>query len=295
MDGEDRLRTGQLVVLATWSLAGLVSAADLERARELYQRTEHRASLELLLAAASPDASALALTGKNYFMLGDFKRAGEYLEKAVAAEPRSADHRHWLGKAFGRRAETSSFVTAPRYAVRCRQAFEQAVELDPRNLEAINDLFEYYLEAPGLLGGGVGKAEGLGRRIAELDPVEHQYALARIAEKNKHPQTAERHYRQAIEMAPRQIGRWLDLAKFLARQGRHQESDSAFLQAERIEPNNRQWLFARASVSIETKRNPDAARQWLRRYLESPLTPEDPPRWEAEKLLRQVSGGSTSP
>ena len=29
------------------------------------------------------------------------------------------------------------------------------MELDPKNQEAVNDLFDYYLEAPGFLGGGL--------------------------------------------------------------------------------------------------------------------------------------------
>ena len=64
---------------------------------------------------------------------------------------------HWLGKAQGRRAETASPFTAPSYASKARQAFEKSVELDGKNLEAINDLFSYYLEAPGFLGGGLNK------------------------------------------------------------------------------------------------------------------------------------------
>ena len=34
-------------------------------------------------------------------------------------------------------------------------------QLDPNNREAVANLFEYYLEAPGFLGGGVEKAEAV--------------------------------------------------------------------------------------------------------------------------------------
>src|SRR5207247_6645096 len=95
-----------------------------------------------------------------------------------------------LGRAFGRRADQSSPFTAPAYAAKARQNFEKALELNPRNIEAMNDLFEYYLEAPGFLGGGLDKAALLANRIAALDPVEAHYAQYRLAEKKGDSVTA---------------------------------------------------------------------------------------------------------
>jgi Flp pilus assembly protein TadD len=111
-----------------------------------------------------------------------------------------------------------------------------------------------------------------------------------MAERRKEFSTAEAHFRRAVEIAPRQVGRVIDLAKFLAKQGRDQESEALFLQAEKIAPNEPKVLFERASVYIHSKKNRDAARSLLERYLNMPLTPEDPPREEAQKLLKAVSG-----
>ena len=61
--------------------------------------------------------------------------------------------------------------------------FERAVELDPRNGEAFNDLFDYYLQAPGILGGGYDKAAEVAKRIGQLNPAEGHFAQAQLAEK----------------------------------------------------------------------------------------------------------------
>jgi Flp pilus assembly protein TadD len=83
----------------------------------------------------------------------------------------------------------------------------------------------------------------------------------------------------------------LDLAKFLARQGRYEESDRTFVQAERVDPDAPKILFAKASTYIKTNRNVDAAKELLKQYLNaSNLTPEDPPKSEAQRLLRKASG-----
>jgi Flp pilus assembly protein TadD len=85
------------------------------------------------------------------------------------------------------------------------------------------------------------------------------------------------------------VGRVLDLAKFLARQGRIAESDALFTRAEQIRPDDPRVIFARARSYVEGKRNLDDARQLLQRYATLDLTPDDPPRAAAEKLLRRIA------
>ena len=262
-----------------------------ELAQARYNRTEYEASLRLLLPEPGKDAPTLALIGQNYLMMGDPKDAGDFFERAVALEPANSVYHHWLGRAYGRLAETGSMLTALGNASKARQHFEKAIQLDPQNADARHDLFEFYVEAPGFLGGGLDKAERLAVLIAAHDAAEGQYAQARIAEKRKEYHGAEAHLRQAMELAPRQVGRVIDLAKFLAQHGRFDESDRTFQAAEKIAPSAPKLMFARASTYIEAKRNIGTARSLLRKYLRAQLTPDDPPRSEALKLLQQVSGG----
>lgn len=262
-----------------------------EQAAALYQRTDYNGSLQLLTQDPAPDAAAYNLTGKNYFMLGDFKKAAEAFEKAVALNPLNSDNMLWLGRAYGRRAETGSKILAGRYAFKARQYFEKAVALDPQNHEASNDLFDYYLNAPGFFGGGVDKAEALAKSIAAERPAEYEHEEAQLAEKRKDYPAAEAHLRRATELAPQEIGRLIDLARFLAKRGRVAESDAVFAQAEKLAPNDPRLAFARAKSYIETGRDLDQARKLLQQYLNFAITPDDPPKQDAEKLLHSASGG----
>ena len=56
-------------------------------------------------------------------------------------------------------------------------------------------------------------------------------------------------------------------------------------------PDSPQVIYARADTYIEQGRNLDAARKLLKRYLEAQLTPDDPSRSAAEKLLKKAAGG----
>ena len=274
-----------LLALPLWA-----ASPELEQARTLYRHTDYDASLKILQEIRPPDGPVYELTGQNYYMKGDYKRAAEIFERAVAADPGNSGYVLWLGRAFGRRAENSSPFTAPGNASKARQYFEKSVQLNPRNMEALSDLFEYYLEAPGFLGGGMEKAQATAAKIAAVDPAEGHWSQAKIAEKRKEYGTVEEQLRRGIEASPHQVGKLIDLARFLAKQGRYQESDQSFARAQKIAPDTPRLLYAMADVYIKHGRNLDAARDLLKRYLSMTLSPDDPPRSQAEKLLRQVRG-----
>lgn len=266
---------------------------ELDQARKLYDQTAFDQSLKILRAMPDKDAMVQALIGRNCYMQGDYKKATEALEKAFAGDPQNAEYALWLGRSFGRRAETASPFTAPGYASKARQYFEKSVQLNPRDLDALGDLFEYYLEAPGLLGGGLDKAEATAEQIARVSPSDGYLAQAKMAERHKQYSKAEDQLRRAVEMAPQKIGRLIELARFLTKQGRLQEADQSLARADHIAPDSPILMYAKADLYIRSGRNLELAKSLLTRYLSSNLTPDDPPRSEAAKLLHRVqSSGS---
>ncbi len=275
-----------LAVLGALEVAG---ASDLQKAEDLYNHTQYEHSLALLDKHAE-DAQTNFLLGRNYFMTGDFKRASESFAKATAADPAKSEYMDWLGRTYGKRAETSNPLMAPSWASKARQAFEKSVELDPQNRDALDDLFDYYLEAPGFLGGGYDKAFGVAERLSVIDPGEAYYDRFKLDQKRKEFGSAEQHLRQAVATAPHSVGHIVALAKFLASQGRISESDALFAKAQEVSPNNPNVWFARADVLVKQKRNLEEARALLTKYVQSPITADDPPREEALRLLKQAGG-----
>jgi tetratricopeptide (TPR) repeat protein len=191
-------RPGMVLFLAAVLAAGAFASGNPEydRARELYQRTEYQQSLAALSQIAAKDVADWKLMGQNYFMLGEHQKAIKAFDQALAAALNRAGSNqtsraarsqlyHWLGRTLGRRAETGSVFMAPGNASKARAMFEEAVRLDPANQEAVNDLFDFYLQAPGFLGGSVEKAEALAQRIGRLNPAEGHYAQAQLADKRR--------------------------------------------------------------------------------------------------------------
>jgi tetratricopeptide (TPR) repeat protein len=279
---------GWLALAGCLTVQGFAESAEvLSKAEELYKHTHYEASLALL-DQHSFNSPANFLIGRNYFMMGDFKKATEYLQKAVSGNPTSSEYMDWLGRVYGKRAETSNPLLAPGFASKARQAFEKSVELDGKNSEALSDLFDFYLEAPGFLGGGYEKAQAVAERIAAVDPPEGYYVKAQLDKKRKEFGAAEQQFRKAVAVAPQEVGHLITLAKFLADQGRNKESDAVFQQAEKVRPDAPQVWFARADVLIKQRRNLDEAKSLLQKYVKAPITVDDPPKQEAAKLLKQV-------
>jgi tetratricopeptide (TPR) repeat protein len=278
-----RIATGVLLLTCVMNLysQGLVPA------ERLYLAADYDGALKLLTEGGDP--ASLALAGKAHYGKGDFPAAIEAFEKATVAEPGNAGYWNWLGKAYGQQAAHGGMLGAMGNARKCRSAFERAVELAPEDLEALGDVFSFYLNAPGILGGGVDKAEAISKRIGGLDAAEYEYTRAAIAQKRKDWPTAERHFREAAEMEPERVGRVLDLATLLSRRERYEDSDQLFAAAGREFPDAPKVWFREAAAHIKADRKLDEARRLLKRYLASALTSDDPPRWEAEKLLGKVA------
>jgi len=95
--------------------------------------------------------TAYAFSGKAFFIDGQHKQAVVNLEKAIGQDSVNSEYYDWLGRAYGRLALGSSLVSAFGHARKTVRAFERAVEL---NLEALSDVFEYYLQTPAIVGGG---------------------------------------------------------------------------------------------------------------------------------------------
>ncbi len=136
-----------------------------------YAEAEKLADSTLAQDGANPGA----LIGKTEAILasGDLTRTEEAIKLAqqcVARAPAHAGCQVAIGKAMGIKAMNGGMMAAASSAGKIRNAFTKAVELDPRNLEARFSLLQFYMMAPGFMGGGVERAQSLLAQTAALNP-----------------------------------------------------------------------------------------------------------------------------
>ncbi|MDP2367822.1 tetratricopeptide repeat protein [Rhodoferax sp.] len=142
--------------------------SSLIRAKK-YEEVERLASSRL---AAEPN-QADALVGRVEAIVTQglehrFDEAVKLAEQCIAAHPQKSGCHEALGNALGTKAMTAGILSAMGYAGKIRDAFKKAVELDPQNLDARFSLLQYYLQAPGIVGGGKGNAQELVTQTAKV-------------------------------------------------------------------------------------------------------------------------------
>jgi tetratricopeptide (TPR) repeat protein len=202
--------------------------AQVDRGIELYEAREYDAAIEILERAAEQDPTrdkAAYFAGRAYFDKEQFRDASRWFEKAIKTDPQNADYHSWLGRAYGSWALNASMFRKMSLAGDIKREFQKAVELDPRDLEMRNDLITFYLEAPGVAGGSTERALEQARAIESLDPVQGQFALGRVYEKQKDYDEARAAYRKAIDLAPEETASYYRLAYLMQRL---EEFDDAF-------------------------------------------------------------------
>lgn len=237
------------------------------------------------LNSNSGDAQAYNLLCRAYFALGNWDTGIQNCERAVALEPNSSQYHMWLGRIYGEKADRVSFWSAAGMAKKVRSEFETAVQLDPNNVEARTDLAEFYLEAPGIVGGGKDKATAQAEKIRERDPAKSLWVLGRIAEKKKDLATAEKYYRSAIDASQGSAESWLNLALFYRNRQRLDEMEDAIRHATSVQSGHSEVLVDSAETLNRTGRNLPHAIELLKRYLASNSTVEQAPAFKAHYLL----------
>lgn len=233
----------------------------------------------------SPDsAESYNLLCRAYFSLSDWDRAVKACEKSVALAPDRSVYHLWLGRAYGEKADTVSFLSAAGLARKLRTEFERAVALDPASVEARTDLAEFYLEAPGIVGGGRDKARAQAEILAASNPAKAHWVYARIAEKEKNSAAAEKEYRAEIEASHGSADSWLDLSYFYKRAGRLDDMEKAIKTAGAAPVVRHDAMVDAAETLLRAGRNYPLAVDFLRRYLATGPV-EEAPAFKAHYLL----------
>ena len=166
------------------------------------QANESSSDLSRRSVRAEAEAKAAFDCGKAAHNAGKTDDAVSCFERAVALDPASSLYQMWLGHAYSRQLSSASFLRKPFIARRSGEAYNMAVKLDPSSLDAAEARLDFFLGAPGIVGGGVDKARAEAARLATLDAYRGGIATARIAEHEKNGAEAERLYRSLMTQYP---------------------------------------------------------------------------------------------
>jgi tetratricopeptide (TPR) repeat protein len=229
-------------------------------------------------AASHPrDARAAFWMGRSLLTQRKLDDAVEWLEKAVELDDRQAPYHLNLGNAYGLQAMDANILRQAILARRAKGQFDRAVELAPGDLDARWGLMRYYVVAPGLLGGDVGKALGQAAEIAKRDPFRGMNAHALVYSQTKDYPALIAELERGVRQFPDSLGVWFGLATAYEAAGRPAASFELLEGLIRRKPNALAAYYQLGRVGAVTGQRLDRAEQAMTRYLQSRPGPADPP------------------
>ncbi|MCE2958353.1 MAG: tetratricopeptide repeat protein [Flammeovirgaceae bacterium] len=130
--------------------------SNIEKAKTYYEARKYDEAEKLLKGIPEKSTEygvAQYYLGRVSFDKKEYDDAAEYFEEATEADPKQADYFNWLGNTYGTIAQSANMFKQGILAPKMKKAWEKAIELDAKNLSARTSLIQYYLQAPGFMGG----------------------------------------------------------------------------------------------------------------------------------------------
>jgi tetratricopeptide (TPR) repeat protein len=266
--------------------AGDVSGA-LQTAQRQFNAGNYSAAITTLQSAVqqSPtSAEAFFWLGRSYYELHDYDNAIAQLEKSTQLDAKNSDYHRWLGVAYGEKADRErSFF----FAKKVKKEFEEAVQLNPSNIQARRDLMEYCVDAPWIVGGSKDEAKQQIEAIQKLDPIEGRLAQAMLDVVEKKLDLSEKEYREVLAAKPKKIEVYFEVASFYFRQNRAADGQAAIDAAAQLGPNDPRLAYYRGVERVVSGTDLQRGEEYLKAYLAS--TP-DRSDWPPHAFARDWLG-----
>jgi hypothetical protein len=220
---------------ALLTLTALASIAFAQSTAEKLIEAGHwkraRAIVEPRLRESPDDAEANYLESMIRNAFGDRKTPPALAEKAVRLDANVARYHRQLAEVQGVMAQHAGIFQQVSLGRRFRKEIGIALQLDSRDVQAHRDLIEFYLLAPGILGGDAKKADQVAEEIAAINAAEGFLAKARIAEFRKNQEQREAMLRRAAEVRPPLYKAQIAAAEFYLGTRRNVEVTETFAKA----------------------------------------------------------------
>lgn len=234
---------------------------DAGRHAELEQAAQARIAQQGIDADG---AVALALSATALGGGARLDAATQAAQQCVDRLPQQAGCHYALGMMLGVQASRGGALGAMRLARRIRDALERSVALDPQLFAARSTLQQYYLEAPSIAGGNVGRARELAAEVAATQPQQARLLRARLAA-HEHRWDEARAELSAVQPGPDRALRdawregWAGFGLALLKERLHDEAGQAFETLSRLFPAHAEGPYGLARVALAREKPEEAA------------------------------------
>lgn len=233
--------TGRLFLLSLMMPMLVVAQTDSTGIRLLNARkyAEARSYFDQAVKKNRKDAEQWYYLAMAKMMEQDLDDAEDDVDEAIDLNDGVAKYHLLRGQILGQQAMTANVLSQGLLAPKIKNAFQRASELDPSNVEARLALYNYYVMAPGFMGGSTEKAFEQANAVVTLEPFRGYLLLSNYYNRvKKDTAEAERQIKKAIAAAPERGNGYKQLGYLYLNTRRYTEAYEQMKRYIAAEPKN---------------------------------------------------------
>jgi tetratricopeptide (TPR) repeat protein len=276
------------ITLLLLFISSSLFAQTVDRAKILWEN-KNLAEAKRLLTTVKKDnkefAAAQYYLGRVAFDEKDYDAAEDYFEEAIEVNNKVAEYHTWYGNTLGTVAENANLFKQAMLAPKMKSAWEKAVELDPKTVDARESLIQYYLQAPSIAGGSVDKAKEIANEIVKLKPAEGHRQLGNIFYKEKNLVEAEKEFMAMAKADPAYAS---GLANFYINQKQYDKAFALFEDDLKKNPEDMMATYQIGKTSALSGQRLERGEVCLKKYLTYQPQKNEPSHAGANMRLAQI-------
>ncbi len=179
--------------------------------------------------------------GKCYLKTDNYDEAIDQFENAIDINNKNAEYYFYLGESLAEKAKNSGTFKRAWLAPKIRHAYEKVISLDKNHIKAFMRLTQFYMIAPGIMGGDMDKARTFSRIVIDMDRVKGTLLLAQVYKKEDKPDSVAYIFEQLNHDA-KPDSTYLEFyyyyGRFLLKRGKYKEALDKFKKLVEISPEN---------------------------------------------------------
>jgi tetratricopeptide (TPR) repeat protein len=271
-------------------LISLAASAQspVERARKLFEENKPVEARSILLTVKDSDkeyASAQYYLGRIAIQENKMDDAEDYFEEAIEANDKVSDYHTWLGNTYGQIAKDANMFKQGMLAPKMKAEWEKAVALDPKSIEPRLSLIQYYLQAPGIMGGSIDKAKETAKQVMVLNPPQGHLQMGNIYYKEKKMVEAEKEFVEMVRLDPAYTA---GLANFYIGQKQYDKAFALFEDALKKSPDDMATIYQLGKASALSGQRLERGEECLKKYLNYTPKKNEPSLAGANMRLAQI-------
>jgi len=261
----------------------------IDRGKKLYEEKNY-AEAERILQTVNEEhtdyAAAQFYLGRVAFDQKKFDDASDYFEEATENKGgQISEYYTFLGDAYGSIANDANVFRQGMLAPKMKNAWEKAIALDEKNVNARFSLIQFYTKAPSLMGGSMDKAKEMARQITAINPAAGHRSMGNLLVQEEKIEAAEKEYLEMVKADP---AFFQGLGNFYVNQKKFDKAFALFDDAIKKSPQDMTTVYQLGKTCALSGQRLDYGEECLLKYLNYTPKPNEASHAGANMRLAQI-------